>query len=206
MITRIQLSSGNLFYHRAATGSEVAIACIVSRNNQFLGGYAGKEADRKLSIFRKIGTSVTESGITYAQGYAETINVQFPVISRLDMSLFNSWIGTASLLIEKYGDLFISDADSDAACACPDRERYYRTVGLAEELWDRGKSIPLWAFVANHLSIFSKENFRETFFRGYDLDSTDRDLTVMQKYCRTRYDSCGFKAPAAYLRLLVSNL
>jgi hypothetical protein len=223
MVTRITLGSGNEFYHSQGNSEKVSVAMVVTPENKFIGGFAGKEADRKLKAFtdytvmknvtivplKKINTY--RNVVISRHGYSETVQVKvetevphtFPNIKDLDTSMFCKWIGTASGLFA-FHPLFdlVDKHHASRASACDERRYYFKAVGL-EKLMDSYISCPMWALIANHLSIFGKEQFRETFFKGLDMNTAQSDMCVHTKI--TRYSNNDFKAPAYYLRKAVQE-
>ena len=195
--TRILLSSGNIFYYLEASSNVISTAFIVDNQKNFLGGFAGKEADRKLKAFSGLNNISIEK------------NVTVPTIDTLKFDQFNKWIGTASRLIQTGLNFYLCDnhhganGTSSVSHACDERQYYFKIVGL-DTLFQSDWKCPVWAMIANHLSIFGRKEFRETFFRGNDIETADRDQTVDSNYV-TRYSKASFKAPAYYIRSALQN-
>lgn len=194
MYKKITLASNSVFYYKPSTYDEASWAFIVDINLNFLGGFLCNEADRKYAAFSKLSNVRVE----------DSANV-------LDLNLvkfdnFAASLGTASNLFLSNWSLMISDRQdcdgtSSYANSCDERGNYYKAVGC----WCLFKSntkFPLWAFVANHVSIFSVKDFRTTFFKGYE-ENPEKDIVVGG--FKTRYSNDYFKAPAAYVRALCQN-
>jgi len=191
MTKHIILSSGNSAWYTPGQGRVVSLLMITSPlpGNKFLGGAAGEEADRKFRIFS-----------TFPNVRVNEV-VGMPIFGSLDTSTFNEWVGSASGLMEE-AERAIGDNDVSSygrGVACEERRSYYYAVGLAR-MYDSNLVAPLWSIIANHVSVFSREHFRETFFRGDDLVSCRGDVRVRGNLASTRYSERGFKAPAYYLR------
>jgi hypothetical protein len=195
--TRILLSSGNTFYYLEANSDVISTAFIVDTQKNFLGGFAGQEADRKFKAFSSLNNVIVE----------ETNEV--PSMDNLKYDQFKEWIGTASRLFENGLNFYLCDnvhgaqGTSSASRACDERQYYFKVVGL-DMLFRSDKKCPVWALIANHLSIFGSKEFRETFFRGRDLESAKSDDAVACMYI-SRYYGGSFKAPAYYIRMALQN-
>lgn len=194
---RILLSSGNTFYYLEANSDIVSTAFIVDTQKNFLGGFAGREADRKLKAFSSLNNVIVE----------ETNEV--PSMDNLKYDQFKELIGTASRLFENGLNFYLCDnvhgaeGTSSASKACDERQHYFNIVGL-DMLFKSNKKCPVWALIANHLSIFGSKDFRETFIRGNDVDRATTDEIVDSKFV-SRYSKRGFKAPAYYIRMALQN-
>ena len=194
---RILLSSGNTFYYLEANSDVISTAFIVDTQKNFLGGFAGREADRKLKAFSSLKNVIVE----------ETNEV--PSMDNLKYDQFKQWIGTASRLFEIGLNFYLCDnvhgrsGTSSASRACDERQYYFKVVGL-DMLFRSDKKCPVWALIANHLSIFGRKEFRETFFRGNDINTATSDSVVSSKYV-SRYFNERFKAPAYYIRMALQN-
>lgn len=186
---KLTLSSGNVFYYKPEDEANVAIAITATPTNIFLGGFAGKSAKAKFEAFKKFSVLVEQ---------------KFPNFSNFDISEFSLKLGAASNYFIKYGECLFNDVDnmdgtSSHAQTCDSRRYYYDAVGL--NMFRNNKNVPLWAFIANHLSKFSAEQFNYTFFKGAGENaSKDADLTATMK--GIKYE---FKAPAAYIRCLCQH-
>lgn len=196
MIKKCVLSSGNVYYYKKGCSQLVSYGMIVSTKNEFLGGYICKEANRKFKTFSTLKNT--------------TISVvdEMPSINNLDISKFCSWIGSAERLFSKGQNIMVSDYEfcsegtSSISHACDERRFYFQSLG-ADELYNSKIKCPLWAIIANHVAIFGVAKFKETFFRGRDIDSCESDLSMNET---TRYYSGSFKAPAFYLRAIVNHV
>lgn len=194
MHKRIILASGNHFYHVAETGQNFSTAFIVDKNLNFIGGFLADEADRKLKSFSNLKNTTVE-----------TIN-NTVCIEIVNFLKFSEKLGSVSKLFLESRFLLVNDLDycdgtSSLAESCDDRLDYYKAVGC-KKLYKSRRHFPIWAFVANHVSIFGCENFRQTFFKGNELDpSKDDNVTGFS----TRYSKHGFKAPAYYVKVLCSK-
>jgi hypothetical protein len=194
-IKRIELVSGNVFYYSPETNESFSFACVINDSTKtFLGGFVCMEADRKLDAFSKLnGTKSSE--------------VQsFPYLKDYTMDNFLQQLGTASPLFVRSLTITVNDYEhcngtSSKAQSCDERSSYFEVVGM-KRVFKSSKSYPVWAMIANHLSIFGAKSFRETFFHGYELDSARKDNVVSVK--DTRFSKQNFKAPAAYVRALVN--
>ena len=189
----VTLKSGNKFYFIARTKECVEYGFVVSTDNKFLGGFAGKEATRKYKAFRRLeGTREHE---TFA-----------PSMKQLDYTEYLDWIPEASRLFTSSVEnkLFMTDNDSrNGGQACDERMYYFQAVGIAILFKQRYK-IPVWIIIANHLSIFGKENFKATFSKTGSAATADKDDLVFTQ--DTRYSKKPFKAPAAYLYMSIRTL
>lgn len=194
---RIILSSGNIFYYSKSNSDVISTAFIIDNQKNFLGGFAGKEADRKVLAFSKLNNVTIEE------------DVDIPSMKTLKYDRFINWVGSASRLFEKGLDFYLCDnlhgaeGTSSASKACDERRYYFEIVGLGM-LFKSNKKCPVWAMIANHLSIFGSKAFRETFFRGSDIENATNDECVDSKYV-SRYSEKGFKAPAFYIRMALQN-
>lgn len=191
----LKLKSGNLFFFKRKAGW-VDMAMVISPEDVFLGGFAGREAKRKLAAFKKIAVEEFE-----------LLNKDFPCISRFNLIPFSEKLGAVSELFLKnasqvFNDIDDCDGTSSHAQSCSDRRNYYKSSGLIQ-LYDSSIKCPIWAFVANHLSIWGTENFRYTFFKVDGVFQTDVRLSVEDSYIvKTKYSKEGFKAPAYYFKAL----
>ena len=184
---KLTLSSGNVFYYKPEDSANVAVAITTNPSKMFLGGFAGLEASRKFAAFRQ---------------FASIEDCKFPNIEDFNLLEFAEKLGTASNFFIKRTDLVFNDVDwcngtSSKAQSCDDRLYYYEKIGL-KSMFKTRMNCPLWAFIANHLSIFGVELFKETFFKGYENDPI-KDVSLDSK---SRYSNHSFKAPAAYIRAL----
>lgn len=192
--TKITLASGNVFYHSAQINRDTVSFALVVRGNTFLGGFMCREADRKLEIFSRLNPLAVET------------TEDKTLIESLDFTGFAKKLGSLESLFLKNLYLIISDyrncdGTSSKAESCDERAKYYYTVGC-EVCYKSYIEFPLWAFVANHVSIFGVENFRETFFKGKDNPEKDDFIEVNASWKKLVYSTEGFKAPAAYVRAL----
>lgn len=192
-VTKITLSSGNVFYHEAGSSDRFSVAYVVSPDLEFLGGFLASEADRKLAAFKSLGlVESVESGI----------NLKF-----CNFNKFSSLIGTASRFFELGISIEVSDYEdcngtSSKAQSCDERKAYYEVVGCAE-IFKSSRKFPLWALIANHLAIFGAKDFRETFFRGNEeYPQKEMSQTASTKWSKNK----TFKAPAAYVRAICQSL
>jgi len=188
----VKLLSGNTFYYESSSSEQIAFGFIVSPDDTFVGGFLGKEAERKYAVFSKL------KGVTLSNSNYD--------LRKLKLEVFAEKLGAASRSFVKYfftevRDMRDCDGTSSSAQSCDDRGRYYKTVGL-DEAFKTYKSFLLGLFIANHVSIFGIQNFRMTFFRGKDNPSKDDNLERDEIFMKNVYDTCGFKAPAAYVKAL----
>jgi len=188
--TKIKLKSGNYFYHLNKFNDVISTAMIISPVGEFLGGFAGPEADRKLIAF---------NGLEIVSSTQQTLA---PTIETLKFSIYKEWIGfPAYQMIQNHGSFLLCDnihgGHNAISEACDERAYYYDMVGL-KLLYNSNLQCPLWAFIANHLSIFGREKFTVTFYKG-NIETPEKDDSVYTY--KTRYGEQSFKAPAAYLRL-----
>ena len=197
---KIKLSSGNTYYYSPKVdgdtwghGAKIATGFYVSPQGVFLGGVAGKEAERKFKVF----SSMSGNEVTTLE--------RMPDMSQFDYAEFCGWIGSASKLFMDHMNFVFNDRDhggsSSVSSACDERQYYFKAVGL-EEMYQTRIGCPMWAIIANHLSVFGKHNFRQTFMRGSELKETSSDQRVDDEFT-TRYTKESFKAPAYYLRKVV---
>lgn len=183
---KLTLSSGNVFYYKPEDETNIALAITATPTNIFLGGFAGELAKSKFEAFKKFSVPQEQ---------------KFPNFGNFDITEYSLKLGAASNYFVKYGECLFNDYDnmngtSSHAQTCDSREYYYRSAGL--NMFKNNKNCPLWAFIANHLSKFSAEQFNYTFFKGAGENaSKDADLTATMK--GVKYE---FKAPAAYIRCL----
>lgn len=186
MKLKIKLASGNIMYYSKHDNCTVSTAFIISPDNTFLGGFAGLEADRKLIAFKALkGVEIT------------TIDT-IPSVKSFNTDTFCQWIGTASKLFLDHTDFMVNDRENGAPNACSERQYYFKAVGL-ESMYETRIECPIWALIANHVSVFGVTNFNQTFMRGSELKHTSSDERVDDKF-KTRYFKDNFKAPAYYLR------
>lgn len=198
MIKRVILSSGNEFYYLKESNSYISHA-YVKRGNVFLGGFLGKEADRKFAAFSNLSNTTVEQ-------YSIVVEDFFVQLNLLDKTEFSHKLGTASSLflnnfIKVVNDLDYCDGTSSKAQSCDERRNYYKAVGT-ENLFRSNLKFNLGLFIANHLAVFSVKDFRETFFKGCE-EHPQKDVRL---YTKTRYYNDVFKAPAAYVRALCQSL
>lgn len=175
---------------------------FVTNNNitQFLGGGLGLEAERKERIFTNFSNSVVET----------TNSFEVDNMYNLRHSAFASKLGSASAIFTRayndkiiVSDLVDCDGTGSNARTCDERARYYRAVGLGQ-LYNSVRSFHLVLFIANHVTIFGCDNFRETFFHSNN-EQFESDSYLMNSQYLTRYNKAriAFKAPAYYVRSLV---
>lgn len=192
----IKLSSGNIYYYEESSKRRLAHGFVVSPDDTFIGGFLAKEAERKYAIFSKLPGVENLGDCLYDR-------------SKLKLDEFAEKLGAASRYFKLYfhkevRDLRDCDGVNSRAESCDDRLRYYKTVGM-EEAFKTNKSFLLGLFIANHVSIFGVQNFRTTFFRGKDEPLKDDNLEADEIFAKNVYDTCGFKAPAAYVKALCSK-
>jgi len=196
MVKKIELASGNTVWYKPEEGRVVSLLLVTSPSpgKKFLGGAAGQEADRKLRVFASFPkVKVVEV-------------VSMPPFGSLDTSIFNEWVGSASGLMGS-AERIIRDNDVSNygyGVACDERRAYYHAVGLSR-MYNSDLGAPLWAVIANHVTMFSREHFRETFFHGTDLESCGAEQHIRKEVANTRYSNRGFKSPAYYLRVALNH-
>lgn len=194
---KIILSSGNTFYYLKGNNDQLASGWIISKSLDFIGGYLAKEANRKFTAFSNLpNTTVTSC---YEVEGLETLKA-----ASLDM--FAEKMGSVSNIFKasffsKVNDLEDCDGTSSRAESCDERKHYYDVVGMGKA-FKSNKFFLLGLFVANHVSIFSWNHFRETFFKGKENPSKDDFLELNKSWAKWVYVKKGFKAPAAYVRAL----
>jgi hypothetical protein len=207
MATKITLVSGNVFYHLPENSDSFSVAYIIDKNLNFIGGFLADEADRKLAAFAKLQNVKVETKSIVRKSnefcdHNEEVEVQPLNMNYINFDNFAAKLGAASKLFLDNWNRGVSDyqdcnGTNSRAQSCDERIHYYNTVGCSR-LYKSRKLFPIWAFIANHVSIFGVENFRETFFKGYEHDP-QKDCVVEKD---TRYTRGYFKAPAAYVRAL----
>lgn len=195
MYKRITLASGNVYFFFPGNNDKAPYGFIIDNYNNFVGGYLCNEAIRKAQAFSSLKNTIVQDVTKH------------PAMETVKFENFAEKLGTASKWFIQYGSLVFNDLDycngtNSRAESCDDRYCYYKAVGC-EMLFKSKKEFPLWAFIANHLAIFSQNNFRITFFRGNE-EFIGKDRVV--ENIKTRYYNSSFKAPAAYVRALCSNV
>lgn len=198
---KLTLGSGNVFYYYPESSDLLAFGFIVSPDKEFVGGYMCLEADRKYAVFSKLN-NVTVAECSDEEG--------FQILRACDRTKFAEKLGAASRPFTIGFDLMVNDlgdcnGTDSTAQSCDERMFYYEVVGC-QAAFKSSKSFFLGLFVANHVSIFSWNNFRETFFRGKEQapekDDVVSDVESWKKYV---YVVQCFKAPAAYVRAFISS-
>lgn len=194
------LSSGNSFYYWKETNDQLACGWIISTNEEFVGGFLGKEADRKFAAFSKLSNTVV-TDCDEEEGYKALVN------SSKDK--FAEKMGAVSTIFKEAFDLLVKDLNdcdgtSSTAESCDERKEYYDVVGCSAA-FKTNKAFLLGLFVANHVSIFSWNHFRETFFKGKENPDKDDFMNLDKSWAKWVYAKKGFKAPAAYVRALANN-
>jgi hypothetical protein len=193
----LRLKSGNHFYY--SDEGDFAEAFVKGFNREFLGGFLCRTANRKMRIF---------------MGHEDTILFEIPrslylkTKESLNVEPFLEGLGGAAYIFK---DHFFKDvADQPAsrdANACSERQTYYEAAGCPE-LYNSQKAYTLGMLLANHVSVFTRKRFRETFVREKEARSELR-IKNFRKASSGRFHSYGvteFKAPAWYLMNLVNEL
>ncbi len=191
MTVKYVLSSGNFYFFFPENSNKIAYGFFCTPNNVFLGGVLDKEAVRKARTFEQLGCQKEICVI--------------PELSELDYNEFSDKLGSASRYFKMSINMWISDyTDCDgtgsSARSCDERRYYYMAAGL-QNCYNSRKRFPLVLFIANHISIFSVKNFRETFFSGSE--GFESDSRICDR--KTRYFHGEFKAPAFYVRAVIQN-
>lgn len=197
---KILLSSGNSFYYSKGNNDQLASGWIISTKNEFLGGFLGIEADRKFAAFSKLSNTV----ITDCEE-VEGVNA----LKNASLDKFAEKMGAVSTIFKssfftEVRDLDDCDGTSSTAESCDERKEYYDVVGC-KAAFKSNKMFLLGLFVANHVSIFSWNHFRETFFKGKENPEKDDALDFNNSWSKWVYVKKGFKAPAAYVRALAQG-
>ena len=194
--TMITLASGNTFFHSPETETHFQYAFVIDDALNFMGGFLCTEADRKLEAFRGLPNTRVEC-------VTDTFMAQFFGWAKFEQYAEN--LGTVSNIFLNNREVMVSDTEdcngtSSRAESCSARRHYYYAVGC-KEIYESSKKFPLWALIANHLSIFGATKFRYTFFKGYEQDP-QKGVYVEVK---SRYYESSFQAPAAYVRAFCSH-
>lgn len=195
----IVLSSGNTFYYKEQS-EQLAQGWIISTNNEFVGGFLGLEANRKLAAFSKL------SGVTISSCDS---NEGFNILQNCNLNMFAEKMGAVSSIFTKsffteVSDMYDCNGTSSKAESCDERQNYYDVVGCSAA-FKSDKRFLLGLFIANHVSVFSWNHFRETFFKGKENPCKDDFLELNNSWAKWVYAKKGFKAPAAYVRALANN-
>ncbi len=196
MVKMITLASGNTMLYLPETDENFSQAFIVDNSFNFVGGFLCDEADRKVVAFQKL------QNIEVKETSTEVFH-QFLNWCKFDD--FAAKLGSASSLFlqnwhKQVSDLGDCDGTESRAESCGDRRHYYKAVGC-ERLYKSSMRFPLWALIANHVSVFSLDNFRHTFFRGHD----DNPMKGAHVEVVSRYSNRSFQAPAAYIRAFCTH-
>lgn len=224
MTKLIRLGSGNYFFYQSQDHAISRAYVTDPSKNKFLGGFLGQEADRKLRAFESFPDcesvetyTVTEMTSVNLHGYDEvrpvsrtrTIDVGYfeKVLLKLSFEEYAEKLGDTGEWFLKFRFKFfddLSDANgtNSSAQSCDDRKRYYEAVGLGE-VYKTELLVPLWGFVANHLSVFGSEGFERTWSGDRSQDDWEKDT---YRRVKTRYTTKGFKLPAAYFKFLCYSL
>jgi hypothetical protein len=193
----LRLKSGNHFYF--SDEGNYAEAFVKGPNRVLVGGFMCEEASRKVGIFTK-HKDVYKFEIPHSL-YLKTKE-------SLDVGPFLESLGGVAVNFKKHFFTEVNDyRDNASANACSERSYYYTAVGC-DELYNSSKKFTLGLLIANHMSVFSRKSFKETFIRK---DTATSDLRVKnpRKASRGRFNSYGieeFKTPAWYLLNLVGEL
>lgn len=193
------LASGNVFYFLPESHDRLASGWIISKTSRFVGGYLGQEAIRKYAVFGKLSVFIDCED---AEGIASLKNAS--------LDEFAEQMGAVSAVFKNSFFLRVSDLDdcngtSSKAESCDERQHYYDVVGCSNA-FKTDKTFLLGLFVANHVSIFSWNHFRETFFKGKENPTKDDFMELDESWAKWVYVKKGFKAPAAYVRALASRI
>lgn len=194
--TMLTLASGNTFFHSPETETSFQYAFVIDDSLNFMGGFLCTEADRKLEAFRNLPNVRIEC-------VTDTVMSQFFGWAKFEQ--YADFLGTASSIFLNNREVMVSDTEdcngtSSRAESCSERRHYYCAVGC-RQIYGSSKKFPLWALIANHLSIFGATSFRYTFFKGYEQEPQKG----VQVEVKSRYYERPFKAPAAYVRAFCSH-
>lgn len=204
MFYKIVLKSKNIFFYIPFYNDTLERAFVTCPNEQkFIIGYAGEEAN-----YRKDNILNNYTGIKVSSSDTPK-KAQFPLVENLDFSEFNQRLGTASWFTDtcnKRSELMNDFFDDTSSTACDERLRYFVNVGIAK-LYKENIDCPLWAIIANHLSVFGEWAFRDTFFKNVDsLENLLFDEVIFPKeHHLTRYGHNFFKAPAYYFQKVLKD-
>lgn len=182
---KVTLKSGNTFYYVPQTDTMVSIAVVVKNNsNIVIGGFVAKEADRKCKVFMEIGVSYTDETIDF---------------NELDfLPIYTS--------LKRYGDLFypyrnvmIADNMAGSVSACDRRYRYWRAVGLDLFITDKRIECPIWGIMLNHLSVFGRAKFDESFANKHTQITGDSIINMSIFRPKHKYAVEEIRTPAIFL-------
>lgn len=193
----IKLGSGNFFHYLASDDYSITQAFVTdSHRKEFLGGFLGTEAKRKFKAF----SSFPDCEVLRSTDHREFIT---KILYQLSFTEFSKKLGELKGLFlkfrfETFTDLDDANGRNSLAQSCNERAYYYKAVGLSR-VYGSTIEVPIWGFVANHLSVFGTEKFEDTFSGNKSLPNWEKDMKIRPK---TRYSDEGFKLPAAYFKFL----
>ncbi len=193
MIFKGTLVSGNVFYYFQEPDF-IDYGIVLSKDNKvFIGAFLDNHAKLKFKTFQ-------QNGVKF-----QTLDTQDFSWDDVCLKQFAEKLGSASRLFERNFTKTFSDkkdccGTSSLAKSCDERHMYYNAVGC-QNIYDSDKKVRIGVFIANHLSVFSTENFQKTFFSGNEEDTEFYADSIVHNI-KFSWSKNYFKAPAYYVKSL----